>query len=520
MDFDLKPIFYPDTIAVVGVSATNIFNPGTTIFRKNLLIKGYRSNKVFGVNPKGGMIEGIPLERSLITIPSKIDLAVISVRSKYAVDALKDAVSIGVKGVVVISGGFSEMGSEGKKYQDELAKVAIDNGIPLIGPNCVGVFNPGYVNTFFIPQERFVLPKTNGNVAVISQSGGVMADQWFCKFYERGIGISKAVSLGNKAVIDEVDMLEYFERDPDTDVIGFYLEGFSHNKGREFLLKSRLTNKTIIMMKGGKTPRGIKAAASHTASIATNERLMEGAFKQFSIISCNTEQELIAYTKTFSLLSGRKKPFFSRAIDGRLAILTVSGGHGVLASDLTRNYNLNPINFSDEEKRVLKERLSPSVKEIASLDNPIDLTGSCTDDDIVNVLDELMKNERVEIILLNILPYPPGITMFLGSRIASIIRMYKKPVICYLPYLARYEMIIEALNDANIPVGNTIEEALLMVNAVYLKSRAISRANFNKMIDNESVLIEDYHEFSKVIEEINLQMKLKQQKKNKKKNRL
>ncbi len=503
MRFNLKPMFEPDTIAVVGVSTSNIHNPGAVIFQRNLIVKGFFSEKVFGVNPKGGLLEGRQLYKSIRDIPSDIDLAVLCLRAGDTLAAFQDAVDVGVKSTIVISGGFSETGTDGRKMQDEMAKLAIDNVIPVVGPNCIGVYNPGWVNTFIIPNERFVVPKPGGNLAIVSQSGGILADQWFCKFFERDIPISSAISLGNKAVIDEVDLLQYYELDPHTEVIGFYLEGFARNKGREFLLNSRLTNKTLIMMKGGRSSRGEKAASSHTAAVASDMRVLEGAFKQFSIINCNTEQELITYAKTFTLLTGKNKAFISSEFNGNLAILTVSGGHGVVASDLAQRYGLKVVEFTTGEKASMQEALSPTVKNIASLENPIDITGSCNDDDVVNLLHVLMKNDRVELVLLLILPYPPGLTMSLGSRIAGIVRLYKKPVITYLPWLARYEMIKDSLNEANIPVGNSIEEAILMAHAVYLKAQAVKRARFNKVVNTEDVLLEDYNVFTEVLDQIN-----------------
>jgi acyl-CoA synthetase (NDP forming) len=265
-NFDLEPVFEPDTLAVLGVSTTNLFNPGYIIYQRNLIIKGYTSGKVFGVNPKGGSIEGTELHKSIFDIPKNIDLAVLCLKAGDTLPVFKDAIDLGVKGFIVISGGFAETGPEGKAIQDEMTQLANHHGVPLIGPNCVGVYNPPFINTIIIPNERFVVPKSKGNMAIVSQSGGVLLDQFFCKDYERDIAISKAVSLGNKAVLDEVELLEYFEHDPQTEIIGFYLEGFAKNHGREFLLKSRETNKTIMMLKGGKSDRGMKAASSHTAA--------------------------------------------------------------------------------------------------------------------------------------------------------------------------------------------------------------------------------------------------------------
>ncbi|MFX0100345.1 MAG: CoA-binding protein [Candidatus Hodarchaeota archaeon] len=494
---DLNPIFYPSTIAVVGVSSKNYHNPGTVVFRKNLLIKGFMDGKVFGINPNGGKVEGMTLHKRLHDIPIKVDLGVFCVRAKHTVRAIEDAINLGVKGGIIISGGFSEVGASGKNLQEEIVKLSNDNDFPIIGPNCVGVYNPGNVNTFFIPSERFVVPEANGNVSIVSQSGGILADQFFAKYLERNIGISKAVSVGNKAVLDEVDMLEYFTTDPETEVIGFYLEGFAKKRGKAFLDMSRQTNKTILMLKGGKTEKGMKAALSHTSAVSGENKILEGALKQYGIILCANEQELITFSETFSLLSGKNKPFFSKEMQGTIVIITISGGHGVLSSDMVKDYNLKMVELTESEKEELRGCLNPSASGIASLGNPIDLTGSVTDDDVVNVLDWFMKTDKVDIILLLILPYPPGITINLGSRIASVVRMYRKPVICYLPWLARYQMIIEPLNETHIPVGNSIEEALLMAHAVNLKSKALERTRFNKMLDTESEIVEDYDNLKK-----------------------
>ncbi|MBD3187102.1 CoA-binding protein, partial [Candidatus Bathyarchaeota archaeon] len=127
MRFDLHPIFYPRSMAIVGVSTSNMFNPGTVIFRKNLQIKGYFSDKVYGVNPKGGQLEGRKLHESLLDIPTKIDLAVLSIRAEYTEKAFQDAIDIGIKGAIIISGGFSEAGKEGNEMQERIKELAIDN---------------------------------------------------------------------------------------------------------------------------------------------------------------------------------------------------------------------------------------------------------------------------------------------------------------------------------------------------------------------------------------------------------
>jgi acyl-CoA synthetase (NDP forming) len=490
---NLEPLFKPkNAIAVVGVSTTNWLNPGTVVWRKNYFMQGAKRN-VYGVNPKGGIIDGQPIFQSIEDVPEKLDLVVGALRAEHTPELVETAGRMGVPAMIIVSGGFAEVGGKGRELQEQVAELAYKYDIALIGPNCVGIIAPPYVDTFFIPSERFIRPKFGGSMMLVSQSGGILADQFFAKFAQRDIAIAGAVSIGNKAVIDEITLLEFFSKDPQIKNMIFYLEGFGEGEGRDFLLAAAKTNKTVMVYKGGRSAAGARAAASHTAAVATSAAIGSFAFKQYSIIEIRDEQELVSFAKTFAEISEVGRPFYLGAINGDVVVLTVSGGHGVLAIDMLERYELNPVSFTDQEVELLRSKINPSAAAIASYHNPIDLTGSVMDDDIVNTLDTLLQMPKVEIVILLILPYPPLISMALGERVRLISRMHKKALVAYVPRLERYRMIFEALEDGNIPTADTIEQAVQMAYAIHQRSRAIARFDArNKESDLSSLTDPDY----------------------------
>lgn len=199
---DLKKLFAPQRIAIVGVSFGNDRHPANVVYNKNRLRYPI---EVFPVNPKGGVLQRRQIYQRVADIPEPVDLAVIAVRAAYAPAVLEECISAGVGAAVVISGGFAESGR--KDLQDQMASMAIAADLPLIGPNCLGIFAPGHFDTFFLPVERMVQPG-EGNVALVSQSGGILVDQMI-NFAGEGIGLSLAFSIGNKAVINEVALLDH-----------------------------------------------------------------------------------------------------------------------------------------------------------------------------------------------------------------------------------------------------------------------------------------------------------------------
>ena len=469
---DLEKLFKPKSMAVVGISRRNPLSPGRIILLKN---EYELEVKVYGLHPEAGELEGIELYSRLDELPEIPDVLVIAVGADDTLKYIQDCADLKIPASIIISGGYAEIGGKGIKRQEKLEKIAFDNDIAVLGPNCIGVYSPPIIDTIFLPTERITRPP-KGSVALISQSGGVLVDQFFVKFKERNIGVSTAVSIGNRAVVDEIMLLEYFSKvDTETSNIAFYLEGFKDNKAREFLQLAKESEDTIITYFGGLTKEGKVATQSHTASLGGDSKILSAALKQYYIIQPHSERELLTYLKVYDILSQRKKPFGENTIIyGDVAILSVSGGHGVLCSDMLKKYGLNPVKFTEQEKEEMYKNLNPVAREIASFNNPIDLTGSVLDIDIENILRYLSEIERIECIILLLLPYPPNISFQIGRRIANIITNKKKPVVIFLPYIKKYSLIIESLELSNIPVFHSIKEAVQAISALKLRTKIMN----------------------------------------------
>ncbi|MBW1697284.1 MAG: CoA-binding protein [Deltaproteobacteria bacterium] len=448
---NFQPIFKPKTMAVVGVSLSNDRHPANVIFNKAHLRSPV---KVFAVNPKGGVLQGETVYPSIAQIPQQIDLAVIAVRAEYAPAVVEDCIKHGVGGAAVISGGFAEVGRG--DLQDRMVEYARKADFPFIGPNCLGLYSPPRVDTFFLPSERMVRPES-GNVALVSQSGGVLVDQ-MVKFANEGIGLSKAVSIGNKALVNELHLLDYFTRDKQTKVIAFYLEGFGENEGRKFVLAASRCSKPVIVLKAGKTPDGSRAVSSHTASIAGDYEVFSSVMTQYGLVEAKNEFELLSFCESLS--------YYNRSISGSIGIISPSGGHGALAVDACTAHGLMVRQLSDRVQQRIKKNLSRSVRDIASTENPIDLTGSAVDHDFVAAAEGLSRAREIDCVIVLMLPYSPGISSDLGARISQIFRGTGKPVVAYVPHLEKYRMLIEGFEFNRIPVSSSIEGAVLMVEAL------------------------------------------------------
>jgi acetyltransferase len=285
--------------------------------------------------------------------------------------------------------------------------------------------------------------------------------------------VSTAVSIGNRAVVDEAMLLEYFSQvDPETSNIAFYLEGFKEGKAREFLQTAKKSEDTVIVFFGGKTREGKVATQSHTASLAGDFKIVYNALRQHYIVQPHSERELLTCLKVYDVLSNKRNPFGKNVVTyGNVAIVSVSGGHAVLASDMLKRYGLNAVRFTHQERNELKELMNPVAQNIASFNNPIDLTGSVLDTDIENIIRYLSDLEKIECIIMLLLPYPPNISFQIGRRIANIISYKNKPVVCFVPYVPKYSLIIESLELANIPVFHSIKETVQAVSALKERTR-------------------------------------------------
>jgi acyl-CoA synthetase (NDP forming) len=443
-------------MAVIGVSLTNDRHPANVIFNK---IHLRYPITVYPMNPKGGNLQGEPVFTDLSQLPEKIDHAVIAARAEFVPDIIKACIENKVGAATVISGGFAESGRS--DLQQRMVEMARSADFPVIGPNCLGIYAPTRFDTFFLPGERLVRPDP-GNVAFVSQSGGVLVDQ-MVKFAGQGVGISLAVSIGNKALIRELDLLRYLADDPGTRVIAFYVEGFNQSEGREFVQAAARCPKPVVVLKAGKSIQGGRAVASHTASLAGDYAVFSQVLAQHGIAEAKNEYELLAFCEALSC--------YPSAVPGRVGIVTVSGGHGVLAVDTLIGHGLSVPPLSEQTQKTIRDNLSVSLQAIASLRNPIDLTGSATDPDFVAAVDGLGKAAEIDSILLLLLPYSPGISTDLGARLSHIYQRSGKPLFAYVPHVEKYRMLIEGFELNRVPVSSSIVGAVLMLEAMKRSSQ-------------------------------------------------
>ena len=448
---NLQPLFNPKTMAVIGVSLTNNRHPANVIYHKNHLRYPV---KVFPVNPRGGVLQGERVFTHIFEVSEKVDLAVIAVRAEHVPGILSDCAQSGVGATAVISGGFAESGRQ--DLQDQITAIAREAGFPFIGPNCLGIYSPAHMDTFFLPSERMVRPNS-GNVALVSQSGGILVDQMI-KFAEEGVGLSKAVSIGNKALINEIDLLNYFAHDTETKVIAFYVEGFGKREGRDFVLAASQCPKPVIVLKAGKSAEGSRAVSSHTATLAGDYETFSTILSQYGVVEAKNEFEMVTFCESLSC--------YQQSIEGNVGIVTGSGGHGALAVDVCSTHGLSVPSLQEQAQKEIRENISLSAQSIASVANPIDLTGSAIDDDFVFAITYLSRRPEIDCIVVLLLPYLPGITSDLGARLSQVYYQEGKPLVAYVPHVEKYRMFIEGFEINRIPVSPSIEGAVLLAEAM------------------------------------------------------
>ncbi|WP_456373975.1 acetate--CoA ligase alpha subunit [Methanocaldococcus sp.] len=375
----LKYIFYPKSVAVIG--ASKIEGKVGYAIMKNL--KNF-NGKVYPVNPKYDEIFGIKCYKSVLDIDDEIDLAVIVVPNIVVPKVLEECGKKGVKGAVIITAGFSEVGNY--ELEEKIKEIAKRYNIRVIGPNCLGIMNTQInLNATF---AKIFPPK--GHISIISQSGAVL-NAILDIAPLLNIGFSKVVSIGNKVDIQESDLLEYFKDDEDTKLVVLYIEGL---KDKRFLkvAKELSKKKPIIALKSGRTEMGKKAAKSHTGSLAGEDVVYESAFKEAGIIRAYTFEELVDLIHLFST---------QPVIDSNdIGIITNAGGFGVLAADSCVDYNMKLPNFEDTTVDKLKDILPPS----ANISNPLDIIGDATPERYKKVIEVLSEDKNIKGLLVILTP--------------------------------------------------------------------------------------------------------------------
>ena len=444
---NLHAFFYPETVAVIGASASP-GKVGHTIV-SNMIEAGYKG-KLYPVNPKGGEIEGLSVTTDIADLPRGLDLGVISVPRKFVVPSLEALAEIGTKAAIIITAGFKEVGKEGYHLEQDIIALCEKHDIALLGPNCLGMMNTALgVNASFAAGQ----PQP-GSIAFFSQSGALCVAILDWALGEN-IGFSKFISLGNKAVLDEADMLEYLNKDEDTRVILGYIENVEH--GDAFLKQARKTclNKPVIMIKSGTTAAGAKAASSHTGAIAGSDQTYTAAFHQSGVIRVGDVATLFNLAQAFSNQPLPKGP--------NLAVVTNSGGPGILAADAADRSGLTMAGLSQKTIQKLQEFL-PSY---AAFYNPVDIIGDADAKRYRQTLDVVAEDPMVHSIMVLL---TPTATVEIEKTAESVIRTARKcgkPVFACFMGKTRVAGARKMLMEAGIPCYAFPEPAVRSIETMY-----------------------------------------------------
>lgn len=348
----LDAILKPRNVAVIGAS-TNPDKIGHEIL-KNIIDSGFPGS-IFPINPKADTILDYPCHASVKDIEESLDLAVIIIPARFVPQAIRECGEKGVKGVVIITGGFSEAGAEGEVLQQQVVDIAQHYGVRVIGPNCQGINNPHFPICASWP-----LLTRKGKIALISQSGTVGAAMMDWLSQDK-LGTSNFVSMGNRADVDESDLIAYFNQDKNTDVIAAYIEGIKHPD--RFIQTIEQLRKPLVILKSGRTPKGKVAAESHTKSLAGADAIYESLFERYNVCRAYTIEEFYDYAKALAYLKPPKA--------NRILFITTSGGAAILATDQAEQEGLDVAPLPEEAV----EAITPLIPAHAIKANPIDLTG-------------------------------------------------------------------------------------------------------------------------------------------------
>lgn len=355
MNAELKNIFYPNSICIVGASSKEK-SIGYELLKS---IKTYSfTGSVLPVNPKSDSILGYDCYKSILDIEENIDLAIIVVPKKFVDESIEQLIRKNVRSVILITAGFKETGDEGKKKEEELLAILKANNVRMVGPNCMGVINSldsVKLNATFVAEQP-----EKGGIGFLSQSGALGAAV-LNSLRDTNIRFAHFISIGNKADISEIDILEFWLKDENIKTIAFYVESIENGLEMIRLYRQSKTSKPLIILKAGKTKSGMKAASSHTGALSSNEKITEALLKQFGVIRVNTINEMFNTAKGFE--------HFPIPKGNRVAIVTNAGGPAILAVDKLEEEKLALANLSENTKSKLREFVHPE----GSVNNPIDL---------------------------------------------------------------------------------------------------------------------------------------------------
>ncbi|NJD75870.1 MAG: acetyl-CoA synthetase [Candidatus Methanoperedens sp.] len=457
----LSKIFEPGAVAVIGASGNETKWGGRIL--KNLL-SSFKGN-VYPVNPNETVIQGVTSYPSILDVPGDVDMAMIIVPAKYVISVVGNCGKKGVKGLIVITAGFSETGDAGALLEKELVSTVRKYGMRMIGPNTLGIVNePARLNASIIGR----LPRP-GSISFITQSGslGLALAEWTIG---TEIGLCKVISTGNKADTDDVDLIEYLGNDPSTGVIAMYIEGIK--RGRIFIEAARRIRKPIVAIKTGRSKRGAKAVFSHTGSIAGSDEVYSAAFRQAGILRVDDIDDLFDAALAFSC-----QPLPE---GNNVAILSNGGGASIVAADECERQGINIADLKDDTR----ERIKSKIPGFASSSNPVDTAGTVSYEIYKETIQALREDPNVDSIIVIYVHTLMSNSIPPAEAVVEMKHKNKKPVIACWMGGAGMEEGVEILKSGCIPNYPVPERAVKALSALvrhreFLKNVKIGADNDN-----------------------------------------
>jgi acetyl coenzyme A synthetase (ADP forming)-like protein len=449
----LEPILRPESIAVIGASR----RPGTIGYQivDNLVRHGYEG-VIYPVNPKARAIHSIPAYPSVTDIPGPVDLAMVVVPKQLVLDVVDECGAKGIKGLVVISAGFREVGGSGARLEQELMAKVRQYGMRLVGPNCMGLLSTRpelRMNATFAP----TMPPP-GPVSLMSQSGamGVTILDYAAEY---GIGIADFVSVGNKPDVSGNDLVQFWSEDDRTSVILMYLENFGNPKRFTQLARRITKKKPIIVVKAGRTGVGARAASSHTGALAGADVAVDALLGQSGVIRVDTVEDLFDLAMAFDDLPV--------PAGNRVAIVTNAGGPGIIIADACESRGLEVAPLSESTQAALREVLA----EEASVRNPVDMIASATPESYRLVLDRVLEDEGVDAAIAAFVP-PLGVRQQdVAEAIVEARKGHDKPVLAVLMGRQGLPQGRAELHEAGVPAYIFPESAAKALAAMHRYNR-------------------------------------------------
>jgi acetyl coenzyme A synthetase (ADP forming)-like protein len=449
----IQSFFNPKSVAIIGASRQK-GKVGYEILA-NLIAGGY-AGRIFPVNPKADEIEGLKCYPDLSLIGETPDLVIVIVPARSVPGVMTECAEVRVKSVIIITAGFKEVGPEGRKLEEEVVRIARQGGIRFIGPNCLGLIAPSHkLNASFGGD----LP-VPGSIGYISQSGALLA-AILDLANANGIGFSSLVSIGNKADIDELDIIKAFGAQKETKVIAGYLESITDGDGFVQEAEGISNRKPILLMKSGGTTAGAKAASSHTGSLAGGEVAYESAFKRAGVIRCDSIKEQFDFAQAFANQPLPQGP--------SVAVITNAGGPGIMAADAIEQRGLTFAKLSQETMKTLAQNLPAA----ANVHNPIDVLGDALADRYEFALNVVLDDPNVHSGVVLLTPQAMTQARETAEAVVKIGKKKGKPVLACFLGAAKVEEGVQVLRRGNIPQYDSPESAVatLQVMVDYVRWR-------------------------------------------------